>query len=88
MFTGRVPQAKLKVGPAGDRYEREADEVAAEVMRNLEPSVTPAEEETRFRRSAVDNVVGLEGGPLGPDAEASVQRHRAGGPSYLCPCGD
>ena len=31
-------QAKLTVGPAGDRYEREADRVADEVMRMPEPA--------------------------------------------------
>ena len=74
-------QTKLKVGPAGDSYEREADEVAAEVMRNLESTVTPApaEEESRVRRSAVEGVVGLEGGPLGADTEASIERQRGGG---------
>ena len=36
-------QAKLSVGPAGDRYELEADRVADEVLRHLDaapPSVT------------------------------------------------
>jgi ribosomal protein S18 acetylase RimI-like enzyme len=32
---GVVVQAQLTVGPAGDRYEQEADRVAAEVMRHL-----------------------------------------------------
>lgn len=31
-------QAKLKVGPAGDRYERQADHVADQVMRMTEPA--------------------------------------------------
>ena len=40
-------QAKLEVGPAGDRYEREADSVAARVMQGgaapmaIPPSITP-----------------------------------------------
>lgn len=35
-------QAKLKVGPPGDRYEREADQTAEQVMRMPEPGVQPA----------------------------------------------
>lgn len=39
-------QTKLEVGPAGDRFEREADHVAAQVMRGeaaaaIPPSITP-----------------------------------------------
>lgn len=39
-------QTKLEVGPAGDRFEREADQVAAQVMRGeaaaaIPPSITP-----------------------------------------------
>ncbi|MCA1693171.1 MAG: hypothetical protein LC733_13630, partial [Actinobacteria bacterium] len=67
LFAGGVLQPKLQVGPAGDRYEREADRVADEVMRNFGPSVTPEEEDPRVRRSAVDGFVGLEGGDSGPD---------------------
>jgi hypothetical protein len=84
LFAGGVLQAKLHVGPAGDRYEREADEVAAEVMRNL-GSVTPAQEEPRVRRSAVPGVVGLEGGSLGADTEAGIQRHRGRGSPLPAP---
>src|ERR1700691_784615 len=35
--TSRATQAKLAVGPPGDRYEREADRTAEEVMRAPEP---------------------------------------------------
>ncbi|MDQ3979072.1 MAG: DUF4157 domain-containing protein, partial [Actinomycetota bacterium] len=79
LVAGGVLQAKLQVGPAGDSYEREADQVAAEVMRNLSPSVTPDEDETRVRRAALDGVVGLEGGPLAPDTEAAIARDRGTG---------
>ena len=30
--TGQLLQAKLKLGPAGDRYEQEADQVAKQVV--------------------------------------------------------
>jgi hypothetical protein len=76
---GQVLQPKLQVGPAGDRYEREADQVADEVMRNLSSSVTQDDEVARVRRSPVEETVGLEGGPLGADAEAQIQGHRGGG---------
>jgi hypothetical protein len=79
LVTGGVLQAKLQVGPAGDSYEREADQVAAEVMRNLAPSVTADEEQPRVRRSAEEAVVGLEGGPLAADTEAGIQQGRGGG---------
>ena len=43
-------QAKLKIGPPGDKYEQEADRVAGQVMRMEEPGVQrqvePEEEET------------------------------------------
>ena len=78
-LAGGVLQAKLQVGPAGDTYEREADQVAAEVMRSLSPSVSPEEDDTRVQRALVDGVVGLEGGPLGPDTEADISRERGTG---------
>ena len=67
LATGGVVQPKLHVGPAGDRFEREADQVADEVMRNLTPTVASDEVETHVRRSvsADEGVVGLEGGALG-----------------------
>lgn len=36
---GSLVQTKLRVGPPGDRYEREADRVAESVMRMPEPAV-------------------------------------------------
>ncbi len=87
LVAGGVLQTKLKVGPAGDSYEREADAVAAEVMRNLEPAVTPAEDEevSQVRRSALEGVVGPEGGALGADTEAGIERHRGGGSPLPAP---
>jgi len=81
LTSGNVVQTKLQVGPAGDHFEREADRVADEVMRNLSTTVTPQrdQEETRVSRSAIDGVVGLEGGPLGTDTEAAIERDRGQG---------
>lgn len=81
LASGGVVQAKLHVGPAGDNYEREADQVAAEVMRNLHASVAPAggEQRLRVRRSTGEEIVGAEGGPLGADTEAGIRRHRGSG---------
>jgi hypothetical protein len=80
LATGAVVQAKLHVGPAGDHFEREADEVADEVMRHLTPTtVTPDEEDNRISRSVDDGAVGLEGGPLGAESEAAIQRSRGQG---------
>jgi hypothetical protein len=84
LFAGGVLQAKLHVGPAGDSYEREADEVANEVMRNL-ASVTLSQEDSLVRRSAVEGVVGLESGPVGADTEAGIQRHRGSGSPLPAP---
>jgi hypothetical protein len=39
---GRMAQARLIVGPAGDPYEREADRVADKVMACMPASCTPA----------------------------------------------
>jgi hypothetical protein len=38
-------QAKLKLGPAGDRYEQEADQVAQQVVRQMQSAPTPIHEE-------------------------------------------
>ena len=45
-----IIQAKLTVGPAGDPFEREADAVAAQVVRTLRSGVEPPEE-SRVQRA-------------------------------------
>jgi hypothetical protein len=73
-------QRKLNVAPAGDKYEREADDVADEVMRNLSPTTRSGDgDDGEVRRSLVEGTVGLEGGPISADAEAEIGRHRGGG---------
>ena len=52
-------QAKLRVGPAGDDYEREADAVAAEVVRRI-----TTDNKTRFAaETAPDSPIGVQ--PVG-----------------------
>jgi hypothetical protein len=82
LFAGGVLQPKLEVGPAGDRYEHEADEIAEQVMRNLTPSgpsAPAADEDARVRRSAPPGIVGLEGGPMAAETEAAIQSGRGSG---------
>ena len=57
-------QTKLQVGPAGDDFERVADRVADEVMRNLTPTtIASDQEENRISRSVEEGVVGLGRAP-------------------------
>jgi hypothetical protein len=79
LSTRAVIQPKLDVGPAGDRFEREADQVADEVMRFHSAVVTDVADDTKVARSLVDGVVGLEGGPLDADTEGAIQRRRGQG---------
>jgi hypothetical protein len=81
-------QAKLSVGPADDRYEREADRVADTVMRAIRHSTAPdpEAEETQTAgplaatlQRAPEAVVGLEGGALGADVEREIRSARGRG---------
>ena len=81
LATGGVLQAKLRVGLAGDRYEREADQVADEVMRDVGAGALAHEDDVRVRRSSVNGVVGREGGPLDSRTEAAVARNQGQGAS-------
>jgi len=68
--TGRILQAKLKLGPAGDRYEQEADRVAKQVVRaSRQPDVQrngvdeeelqakPVDRISQVRRSYLESAV-------------------------------
>jgi len=75
-------QAKLTVGPAGDKYEEEADRVAKQVMGTISSPgqeaaqrQTPEEEELQM----VQRQIGLEGGDVEPQVERSIQQKRDGG---------
>jgi len=82
---GEVVQAKLKVGPAGDRYEQEADRVAKEVMGAIappgpEPPLRQMPGEA-IERKPVQRQIGAEGGDAGPEVEQAIQKARGGGQS-------
>jgi hypothetical protein len=76
-----VAQPKLEVGPAGDRYEQEADKVARQVVGLLGrggPRPDGVEEDRRLsvgRRTEV----GAPGGALEPGTEQAITSARGGG---------
>ena len=85
-------QAKLLVSPAGDRYEREADAIAAEVVARLRSGparqgTSPAEDEASApvavmasrKQPAGPAPVGPEGGGLGAAEESRIHAARQGG---------
>jgi hypothetical protein len=85
-------QAKLTVGPANDRYEQEADDIAMRVLRtpatpkNQKGGKGQEEPEEVQRIPAIQRIqrrapVGLEGGPLDGDLERSIQSAQNGGSS-------
>jgi hypothetical protein len=71
-----VVQAKLSVGPANDPYEKEADAVAARVVRSLraqrstEVPATTQPVASRVQRAATKSDIGVDGG----DLDASTER--------------
>jgi hypothetical protein len=91
----RLVQAKLAVGPAGDQYEREADEVAdrvtAVIQRMSAPSPVPAAQALSHRcgpgclhrHAGHDHdehpEIGAEGGELGADLTARLSQAAGGG---------
>ena len=88
-YVGRLAvQAKLALGPVGDRYEQEADRVAQRVVETISSPDQGAvqrqeveEEEDEELRRKVD-VAGLApagGLDVGPDLESAIQRARGGG---------
>lgn len=79
-------QPKLTVGPAGDQYEREADQVAEQVVRTLKGGPEEArrqtpqeEEEMAMAMPLAQRQVGEEGGELGSETEQAVQAARGQG---------
>jgi hypothetical protein len=75
-------QPKLQLGPVGDRYEQEADGVAAQVVRGLH---APA----GGQRSEVPSVQRLPAATstttVAPEVEAGIRRARGGGQPLLGP---
>ena len=85
-------QAKLAVSPAGDRYEREADAIAAQVVARLRSGpapqgASPAEDEASApvavmasrKQPAGPAPVGAEGGELAAAEESRIHAARQGG---------
>lgn len=73
----------LRVGPADDHYERQADAVAAQVIARLSRSAdTPLDLEPAAAPIVVQRVpaeVGLEGGDLAPETATEIDRARGTG---------
>ncbi|HOU12862.1 MAG TPA: DUF4157 domain-containing protein [Anaerolineae bacterium] len=68
-------QAKLKVGPVGDQYEREADRVADQVMRTPAPvqrQATPEEEELQMKPLAT-TITPIAQRQAAPEEEEELQ---------------
>lgn len=76
-----VVQSKLVVGPAGDKYEREADRVAKQVMAGDGATLQRQEEEEELQMKPVQRSVdiGLEGGAIDSDAMQTIQGERGKG---------
>jgi hypothetical protein len=77
-------QAKLLVGPAGDRYEREADDIARRVVRRLGQAPDGVDTEAGIRRKVTAGPnVGLQGGSLDGASERDVRAALRGGGTPL-----
>lgn len=79
-------QTKLSVGAAGDTYEREADQVAHQVVRFLRQGGSVTDEQTDTepagqvaRRLQRRSTIGAEGGDLDSGTESVLQSARSGG---------
>ncbi|MFN2607156.1 MAG: DUF4157 domain-containing protein [Acidimicrobiales bacterium] len=88
--TSLVVQAKLMVGHAADASEREADRVAAAVLRTLSDGDAggvpgPGADQAAVRRSPVSAVDPLGGTAVDPDGEAAIARARTGGTALGTP---
>lgn len=78
LLASRKVQAKLTVGPAGDKYEREADRVAAEVMRSSEPT-PPPERDDELEDGAIQTK------PLASSMTPAVRRKEEEGDEEIQP---
>ena len=76
--TGLLLQAKLKLGPAGDRYEQEADRVARQVVRaSHQPNVqrNGADEEELQAKPLTDSISPIRRALLAPLPTQRLQRY-------------
>ncbi len=82
LLASHTVQAKLSVSPAHDRYEEEADRVAMEVTRRVEPTppaqreVRPEEEEQEVQTKRVGPGDGFE---VGGELEGRLRARQGGG---------
>jgi hypothetical protein len=72
-----VIQAKLMLGAVGDRYEREADQAAEEVVRQT--SARTAGCDAAVHRPAIQRAASIHGGAVDPAVQKGIQQARAGG---------
>jgi hypothetical protein len=90
--SGELVQAKLTIGAVGDKYEQEADRVAADVVQriNQPEAVTPQQGETIQRQELpedeelqmkplVQRREVINGGQASTDLESSINSARSGG---------
>ncbi|WP_026098623.1 eCIS core domain-containing protein [Kamptonema formosum] len=89
--SGTPIQAKLTLGAAGDRYEREADRIAAEVASRLNAPTTEVAGERHTaerqevpaqqlqKKPVVSPLSAGEGGAVAPELEASIQGEKGSG---------
>ncbi|AFY42409.1 DUF4157 domain-containing protein [Nostoc sp. PCC 7107] len=80
-------QMKLSIGEPGDKYEQEADRLAADVVERINSPETPPvqpqlqpEEELR-KKSLIQRLSNADETSATPDLEASIQRSKGGGQS-------
>jgi len=83
-YVGRLAvQAKLRLGPAGDRYEQEADQVAQRVVETISSSdqgvVQRQEDEEDLEEEDVLTAQRQTIGAISSSGQDSVQRARGGG---------
>ena len=74
---GEAVQPRLTVGPAGDRYEREADSVAKRVVDMTDPTTQSqgeeSDKETVQPEAVSQSRLGIEGGDMPPDMEQAIR---------------
>lgn len=78
-------QGKLTIGEPGDKYEQEADRVAAKVVQQLHAPTSSESvhdvdsNEVVWRQSNIQRFGLMEGGAASPEVETSIQQARSGG---------
>ena len=80
LLAGALVQPKLKVGAPGDRFEREADQIADQVMRSREADVVADQPALQQQPSAVTGVLARGAQEV---SEATVPPKAAGFPPAL-----